>query len=69
MTGRVTAMFGRLCDYLAMRPQVLAIVACLLLAMLCGWAISWYFISPDSPYNREGTPFMERAIYSDHLHH
>ena len=40
-----------------------------MLAMLCGFAFGWYFISPDSPYNRPGAPLMERAIYSEHLHH
>ena len=62
-------MLDRLFDYLAARPKMLAIGLCLMLAMLCGFAFGWYFISPDSPYNRPGAPLMERAIYSEHLHH
>lgn len=43
-------------------------VAALGTAMLCGWLVSWYFIAPESPYNREGVPLAERAIYSDYTH-
>ena len=62
-------MLDRLFDYLAARPKALAFMLCMLLSMLCGLAFGWYFISPDSPYNQAGVPLMERAIYSEHLHH
>ena len=48
---------------------LMLLALCLLLAMLIGWGMSWYLIDPASPYNKEAEPLMERAIYSDHMHH